>query len=121
MKGSFGFLRSPRRYPVPLGRPRNCVTLILLIGLNAPASAGERWDALQSLPRIDLEITFSPNHPDLTAEEVRRRLEDALRRTHPAPAVDSTSPDRLHLTISVRSYTSADLRGFYLPFSQDYG
>jgi hypothetical protein len=100
---------------------RSLAAVMLLVGLGGPAVAGERWDALRSLPRVDLEITFSPNHPELTAEEVRRRLEDALRRMHPAPTVDSTSADRLRLTIAVRSYSSADLRGFYLPLSQAYG
>ena len=102
----------------PLALP---IALMLLLALDEPAPAAERWEALQSLPRVAVEITFSPNHPDLTAEEVRRRVEEALRRAHPAPAVDPASADRLRLTISVRSYSTSDLRGFYLPLSQAYG
>jgi hypothetical protein len=52
---------------------------------------------------------------------VRPRLEEALRRAPPAPAVDPASADRLRLTISVRSYSTSDLRGFYLPFSRAHG
>ena len=96
------------------------IALMLLLAPGEPAAA-ERWEALQSLPRVAVEITFSPNHPDLTAEEMRRRVEEALRRAHPAPAVDPASADRLRLTISVRSYSTSDLRGFYLPLSQAYG
>jgi hypothetical protein len=89
--------------------------------LTSPAGAAERWEALQAVPRVALEVTFSPHHPDLTAEEARRRLEESLRRNQPAPLVDAASADRLRLTISVRSYSSSELRGFYLPLSQAYG
>ena len=95
------------------------VAPILLWGLLA--SAAERWEAIQALPRVAIEVTFSPNHPDLAPEDVRRRIEEALRRTQPAPAIDQASADRLHLTIGVRAYSSSDLRGFYLPLSQAYG
>ncbi len=93
----------------------------LLWGLLAAAPAAERWEAIQSLPRVAIEVTVSPNHPDLTPEKVHRRVEEALRRTQPAPVIDQASADRLHLTIGVRAYSSSDLRGFYLPLSQAYG
>jgi hypothetical protein len=102
----------------PLALP---IALTLLLARGEPAPAAERWEALQSLPRVAVEITFSPNHPDLTPEEVRSRLEEALRRSPPAPAVDPASADRLRLAVSVRSYSTSDLRGFYLPLSQTYG
>jgi hypothetical protein len=97
------------------------IALMPLLALGEPAPAAERWEALQALPRVTVEITFSPTHPDLTPEQVRPRLEEALRRAPPAPAVDPASADRLRLTISVRSYSTSDLRGFYLPLSQAYG
>lgn len=93
----------------------------LLWGLLAADPLAERWEAIQGLPRVAIEVTVSPNHADLTPEEVRRRVEEALRRTQPAPVIDQASADRLHLTIAVRSYSSSDLRGFYLPLSQAYG
>ena len=87
----------------------------------SPGAGAERWEGLQSLPRVAIEITFSPNHPDLTPEELRRRIEETLRRAQPAPLLDQASADRLRLTVSIRSYSTSDLRGFYLPLSQDYG
>ena len=64
---------------------------------------------------------MSPNHPDLSATEVRQRVEEGLRRAQPAPALDAASAERVHVMVGVRSYSSADLRGYYLPLSQDYG
>ena len=93
----------------------------LLLAPLSPVAAAERWEGLQSLPRVAIEITFSPNHPDLTPEELRRRIEEALRRAQPAPVLDQASADRLRLTVSIRSYSTSDLRGFYLPLSQEYG
>ena len=68
-----------------------------------------------------VDVTVSPNHPDLVVEEVRRRIEDGLRRAQPAPVVETGSADRLHLMVGVRAYSSSELRGFYLPLSQAYG
>lgn len=105
-----------------LGRSRiTLLPLALLLLAAGPAGAAERWQGLQSLPNVAVEITFSPNHPDVSADEVRPRIEEALRRAKPAPAVDAASADRLHVIISVRSYSSSDLRGYYLPLSQAYG
>jgi hypothetical protein len=93
-----------------------------LLALVAPVAAGgERWDAIRGLPRVAVEVTLSPNHPDLSPEDVRKRIEDGLRRAQPAPALDPGSSDRLHLMVSVRPYSSSDLRGYYLPLSQAYG
>jgi hypothetical protein len=104
------------------GATRRVAVLAAACALIATGAAGgERWDALRALPRVALEITLSPNHPDLSPEDVRKRIEDGLRHAQPAPAVDPGSSDRLHLVVSVRSYSSADLRGYYLPFSQAYG
>jgi hypothetical protein len=97
------------------------LALILALAAAAPGGAAERWDALQALPRVAVEITFSPNHPDLSTAEVRPHVEEALRRASPAPAIDPASADRLRLIIAVRSFTTSDLRGFYLPLSQAYG
>jgi hypothetical protein len=89
--------------------------------LTSAAAGGERWDALRLLPRVGLEITLSPNHPELSTEDVRKRIEDGLRGAHPAPVLDPASRDRLHLIAAVRRYSSTELRGFYLPLSGSYG
>ena len=113
---------------MPTLRPRRWALSLFLLGAvllapsgARPAWAVDRWQGLQSLPSVAVEITFSPNHPDLTADEVRPRIEDALVRAKPAPALDPAGADRLHVFISVRSYSSSDLRGYYLPLSQAYG
>jgi hypothetical protein len=95
--------------------------LVAVLGLVAGATGAERWDGLRALARVAVEVTFSPNHPDLSTDELKKRVEEAVRRAQPAPAVDPASADRLHLTVAVRSYSSSDLRGYYLPLSQAYG
>ena len=92
-----------------------------LVGLSSLAIAGERWEGLQGVQRVAVDVTVSPNHPDLVVEEVRRRVEDGVRRGLPAPVVETASAERLHLTVGVRAYSSSELRGFYLPLSQAYG
>ena len=73
------------------------------------------------MTRVAVEVTLSPNHPNLAVDDVRRRVEDALRRSQLAPAVEAGSAERLHLIVGVRAYSSSDLRGYYLPLSQAYG
>jgi hypothetical protein len=73
------------------------------------------------MPRAALEISMDPDHPLVSVEDLERRVEDALRQNRPPLAFDPTSQDRLHITIAVRSYNASELRGFYLPFSGDYG
>ncbi len=87
----------------------------------APAMAADRWQGLQSLNSVAVEITFSPNHPDVSVDEVRQRIMDGVKRANPTPALDIGSADKLHLLIAVRQYSSSDLRGYYLPLSQAYG
>jgi hypothetical protein len=101
--------------------PAAPLALALILCLSAPVDGAERWDGLHALSRVALVVTVSPVHADLTTDELRRRVADVLRQTQPAPAIDASSADRLHLTVAVRSYSSADLRGFYLPFSGLYG
>ena len=43
------------------------------------AHAGERWEAIQSLPRVSVEVTLSPNHPELLIEDMRRRVPDLAK------------------------------------------
>ncbi len=95
--------------------------ILLLAGSGGAAEAGERWVGLQAMPRVAVEVTISPNHPDLGTEEVRRRIEEALRRAQPAPALDPAADDRLHLVVGIRTYSTSELRGYYLPLSQAHG
>lgn len=95
--------------------------LAALLMVSAPATAGERWEALVGLPRLGVDVVTSPAHLDLSIDAVRARLEQALRRTQPAPALDQRSAERLRLTVAVRQLSSDDLRGYHLPFSQYYG
>lgn len=97
------------------------VAVALALAAATRTDAGERWEGLHGLPRVAIEATVTPNHPDITAEDMRRRLEEALKRGPVAPIVEPTSTDRLHLLVTVRAYSSSDLRGFYLPLSQAYG
>ncbi|HET8579093.1 MAG TPA: hypothetical protein VFO18_18505 [Methylomirabilota bacterium] len=104
--------------------PRWILALLLLVSALAAsraAAAADRWQGLQSMPNVSVEITFSPNHPDVSADEVRPRILEAIKRATPAPIIDIGSADRLHVLIAVRSYSSSDLRGYYLPLSQAYG
>jgi hypothetical protein len=95
--------------------------VVITLAVAARAEPGDRWEGLHGLPRVAVDATVSPNHPDITPEDMRRRLEDTLRRSAFAPMIEPTAPDRLHLLITVRAYSSSDLRGFYLPLSQAYG
>ena len=101
------------------------LALAAMIGLAAlparVAVGAERWETLQALPRVAVEVTLSPNHPELLVEDIRRRVEDMVRRGPIAPTVEAGSAERLHLIVAVRVYSSSDLRGYYLPLSQAYG
>ena len=97
------------------------VALLAFCALPSAALSAERWESLQALPRLALQVTVSPNHHDLSTEDIRRRLEEALHRVESAPSIDPASADRLHLVVAVRSYSSSELRGYYLPLSQAYG
>lgn len=106
--------RATRRLrPVLLG--------LSLLALTSPGVAAERWVGLSAMPRLAIDVAFSPIHPELAADEVRPRIEEALRRGQPGPTLDPSSADRLRLVISVRALSSSELRGYHLPLSQMYG
>jgi hypothetical protein len=111
--------RSNRRPWKRLGA--SVAALATLVVAASPLAAGERWEALVALPRVAVDVVVSPAHLDLAPEAVRARLEQALRRGQPAPALDPHGPERLRLTMAVRRMSSDDLRGYHLPFSQTYG
>jgi len=97
------------------------LAVLSLVTIASLAVGGERWEGLQGVQRVAVEVTVSPNHPDLDLDEVRRRIEDGVRRGQPAPLVETGSAERLHLVVGVRVYSSSELRGYYLPLSQAYG
>jgi len=97
------------------------LVVLSLVPIASHAIGGERWEGLQGVQHVAVDVTVSPNHPDLGVEEMRRRVEDGVRRGQPAPVVETRSAERLHLTVGVRAYSSSELRGFYLPLSQAYG
>ena len=92
-----------------------------LAGPSSRATGGERWEGLQGLQRVAVDVTVSPNHPDLIVEEVRRRVEDGLRRAQPAPVVETGSADRLHLMVGVRAYSSPSFAASTCRCPQAYG
>ena len=95
---------------------------LLLAGVAGPAAADEEASrGLRGLRRVAVQITFSPVHVGLSADELQERLEELLRVSAPSPVSDRRSLDRLHLTVGVRATTTSDLRGFYLPLSGSYG
>ena len=122
-RGAPAHRRADARWSVPAAGPLLAGLSVLLSLLSAApiARALERWEALQGVQRVAVDVTVSPVHPDLVIEEVRRRVEEGLRRGQPAPIVETASAERLHLTVGVRAYSSSELRGFYLPLSQSYG
>ena len=94
---------------------------LLVAGSTAGAAALEPWRGLQALPRIALEVVMSPELPGLSTDELERRIRAASATARPAPTLDPSAPDRLRLGVAVRPHSSAELRGFYLPFSGTYG
>lgn len=83
--------------------------------------AGAAWPGLKGVKRVGIEVVFVPDHPQLDAEVVEKRLEDALLANPAAPRPDPKSTDRLRLVVAVREVSGNDLRGFYLPMSGTYG
>ena len=95
--------------------------LLLFVGAGAAGADEESARALRGMRRVSLEITFSPLHTGLSAEDLQERLEEVLRAAPPAPVIDPRSADRVRLTVAVRSVSTSDLRGYYLPLSGYYG
>jgi hypothetical protein len=96
---------------------------VALAALAAPAAPAQPQGAagLAGMTRVALELSMARELPGLGIDSVEMRVERALAEARPAPAVDGTSADRLQVAISVVPVSSAELRGFYLPFSRLYG
>lgn len=89
--------------------------LALVVGV-APAAAG----VLDGVVRIAVSVEVEHPVEGIAADALERRLTALLVAVAPALSVDSASPDRLRLTITVRPHSSSALRGYYLPFSATY-
>ena len=48
------------------------LVVLSLVTITTLAVAGERWEGLQGMQRVAVDVTVSPNHPDLGVEEMRR-------------------------------------------------
>jgi hypothetical protein len=96
---------------------------VALAALAAPAAPAQAQSAagLAGMPKVALDLAMARELPGLGVDTVEMRLERALAEARPAPSVDVGSADRLQVTISVVPVSSAELRGFYLPFSGLYG
>lgn len=96
------------------------LALTLLCATASEAESGS-WQGLQGLTRVAVEVTVAAQVPGLSVAELERRIEAALSRSQAAPTADRSSAERLRLMVGVEAYSSAELRGFYLPFSGRYG
>lgn len=91
-------------------------SLLALVVVVAPATAG----VLDAVLRIAVSVDIEHPVEGTAADVLERRLATFLVDLAPALALDAASPDRLRLTVAVRSHSSSALRGFYLPFSAIY-
>lgn len=84
---------------------------------------GEDPRPLVGLDRVAIEVQMGQDAADLNlqAEELGILVRTGLRERIPRLAVDPSARDRIRLSVQVRLVSSSELRGFYLPFSQDYG
>jgi hypothetical protein len=92
------------------------VTLALSVALTASAAG-----VLDGVTRVALSIDVRPPIDGVVSgDELGRRVSTFVAKLEPSLALDESSADRLQLTITVRSYSSSELRGFPLPFSGTY-
>jgi hypothetical protein len=75
---------------------------------------------LDGLGRVAVRVNVRQPIAGVSGDELRRRLVTFVAKLEPSLALDESSADRLQLTITVRSYSSSELRGFPLPFSGSY-
>ena len=120
-----------RRMPGLLGRAigellKACGLGLVAVALIAAAvgagvARAADVDLLRDVTRIAVSVDMQHPIDDVSQDGLQRRVAAALAGRRPGVAVEAAAPDRLHLAIAVRPHSSAALRGFYLPFSGDYG
>ena len=95
---------------------------ILLSPLTAPGSvAEERWRGLRGLTHVQVMVALAEELPGFPLEVIVEHVKSALRQSPPAPRVDQGSAEILRVALMVRRINATELRGFWLPFSGDYG
>jgi hypothetical protein len=85
--------------------------------LAVTSSAG---DVLDGVRRVAVSVDLRQPIEGISGDALERRVLTFVAKLKPSLALDKSSADRLHLTITVRSYSSSELRGFPLPFSGTY-
>lgn len=101
--------------PIQLATLLGAVVLALTLAPTCSAA-----DVLDGLRRVAVCVDVRQPIAGVSGDELRRRLGTIVAKLEPPLAVDESSGDRLQLTITVRSYSSSELRGFPLPFSGSY-
>lgn len=90
--------------------------ILALLAAAAPATA----EVLREVTRLAVVVELEHPVAGLSADELRRRLSARIAERAPATTLDAGSTDRLRLTVAMHPYSSAALRGFWLPFSGTY-
>ena len=97
-------------------------TAVLVIALTpARPAAAEESGGLLGLRRVGLVVDLVHPLEPLSEEDLRARLEDALRESDPPLSIQTSATDQIRLTVSVGPVSATTLRGFWLPFSGTYG
>ena len=91
------------------------VVLVLTGALPCAAAS-----VLEGITHVAVGVDVTPPVQGVSHDPLARRVVTALATLRPPVTVDGTSSDRLRLTVTVRSYSSSELRGFPLPFSGTY-
>src|SRR5262245_60723880 len=66
-------------------------------------------------------VALAEELPGFPLEAIAEHVKSALRQSPPAPWVDQGSAEILRVALMVRRINAIELRGFWLPFSGDYG
>lgn len=100
------------------------VVAALLVALLMMAASPTRADdpgSLAALRRVSLGVEVAHPLHTMTAADLTAHIVSVLRSANPPLTVHDGLDDRIRLTISVRSVSATELRGFWLPFSGIYG
>lgn len=109
------------------GRPWRChgllatgLAAVALLATAAVSSAEAPAAGLHALTRVRLTVEITRAVDGLAADELRKRLAEALRDAAPAVAAEADAADRLRLRVALEPRSATELRGFWLPFSGTY-
>ncbi len=91
--------------------------VMLVLTLAVPSSAG---GVLDGVSRVAVSVDISQPIEGISGDELERHVVAFVAKPEHSLALDQSSADRLQLRITLRSYSSSELRGFPLPFSGSY-